>query len=100
MEFYGKFGVLHDSTWQKSLKLSTMWLHSINNIVVNKYVEKLAQDSAYSMFERNVQEYVKFPINKPEKLNLDPVKFCPEYERKSNKRRVHLNSSNFLSLIL
>ena len=27
------------------------------------------------MFERKTQEYVKFPINQPEKLNLDPFKF-------------------------
>ena len=54
MEFYRKFGVLRDATWQKSLQLCTIehiWLHSINNIVVNKYVEKLAQDTAYSMFK-------------------------------------------------
>ena len=47
--------------------------------IVVKYIKKWAQNMAYSMLERNTQEYVKFPINKPKKLNLDTVKFCPVY---------------------
>ena len=47
--------------------------------IVVKYVKKSAQNTAFSMFERNMHEYVKFSIKRPEKLNLDPVKFCPKY---------------------
>ena len=35
--------------------------------IVVEYVKKSSQNTAYSMFERNTEEYVKFPINKPEK---------------------------------
>ena len=40
--------------------------------IVVKYVKKSAQNTAYSMFERNTCEYVKSPINRPEKIEFRP----------------------------
>ena len=44
-------------------------MHATLSHRIVKYVKKSAQNTAYSMFERNTYEYVK----------LDPVKFCPGY---------------------
>ena len=57
------------------LRMGELW--NVCAIVVN-YVKKSAQNTAYSMFERNTHEYVKFPINVPKELNFDLVIFCPE----------------------
>ena len=60
-------------------------------IFVVKYTEKSAQNTAYSMFERNTYESIgPYQSIGPKKLNLDPIEFCPEYDKHLSEIRAQI----------
>ena len=74
--------------WNTAKCPNSGFYEGVDYTIVVECVKNLAQNTAYSMFERNTCKYEKFQLIGPKKNNLDPVKFCPEYVVNLSELRV------------